>query len=178
MSYDIIMTLISTCAVIVMAFFAWQMWKIASLQHKMYHDPDLSCFCYPSAGTQNYIQHFKEGNSISYEIILVNPGRMPIVITDIREKVFVEEFKKEVDIVMNYEPSKCLQNISKLPWVIESDNFARYCRKANTWDNQHLREKRFRPKVKLEYFVGEKRKEKEIIPSLHVGFESAVPLRV
>jgi len=121
MGYDIITTLLSTCAVIVMAIFTWKMWKISSLQHKMYHDPDLKCFCYPFKYNSESLQPFmKEANSISYEIILVNPGRVPIVITDIREKVFIEEFKKEGGIVMNYEPSERPRSISNLPWVIES----------------------------------------------------------
>jgi len=90
-----------------LALFTWRTWKISNEQHKLYHDPDLTT--YPliriEAGEKFFSTESLQKTSairINYSIILVNPGRVPIVITDMKENLSLSNGEED-EIEMNFK---------------------------------------------------------------------------
>jgi hypothetical protein len=98
---------IMAIATVFLAIFTWRTWKISAEQHKLYHDPDLTIYplIQPEAGEKSFSSKLLNETSnihINYSVILVNPGRVPIVITHIKERLLLSD-GKESEITMNFE---------------------------------------------------------------------------
>jgi hypothetical protein len=161
--------IIMAIATIFLALFTWRTWKISNEQHKLYHDPDLNAhpLVQPEAGETPFsFESLNEADLIiDYSIVLVNPGRVPIVITHIEERLLLSD-GVEFEIVMNFRtpPSENLTNVymSNLPGVIGSGDLL-ICRKyfslakANIQEEIKLLITEFMA-IEINYSVGERMK--------------------
>lgn len=134
---------ISAISTTVIAIFAWRSWKIFSQQHKMYHDPDLRV--YPLSQSQ-------KGGYPGYGVILVNPGRVPITITKIKEPL-----PGKLQWLFMSPPAERPPRIymQSLPWVIVGGDFAICLRYT---ENENVKGLKKRASVKFIYYVDKKSK--------------------
>lgn len=146
---------VSAVATVIIGIFAVLTGIITYQQHKMYHDPDLRI--YP---LRQY-----EGISLGYGVILVNPGRVPITITEIEDP----ELEKDLDWNFVEPPLErpAKMYMQQLPWVIEGSDLA-ICRKFIRTTEEKYRNRKV--KVKFHYYVdGKLKKETKKAPIIGIG---------
>jgi len=142
---------------IFIAFFAGISLWIAYRQHKMYNDPELRV-------TQPKISKWKyqpqKGGVWELEIVLVNPGTVPIEIDRISEYIGKEKPGEELPAEFETPPSVRPEGvfINQLPWVIKSGHFAISRRKVYAPDVEGS------IKIVVQYFVN--RPKRVVVTSL------------
>ncbi|TES84361.1 MAG: hypothetical protein E3J92_01540 [Dehalococcoidia bacterium] len=126
---------IMSIATALLAIFTWRTWKISAEQHKLYHDPDLTTYCYtePETGEKTASKgSFKDADAITYDVILVNPGRVPIVVTNVKETLLLDGDTSRQEVLMDFRqpPSQRPARIfmSNMPWVVGNGDFS-ICRR-------------------------------------------------
>lgn len=135
--------IISAISTTLIAIFAWRSWKISIQQHKMYYDPDLRV--YPLVQRRGFVLTF------GYGVILVNPGRVPITITEIKEPKIA---RLQWDFMQQKRSERVM---NELPWVIEGGNFVTCIRFVfNQSNRRKLKGKRI--KIAFQYYVAERLK--------------------
>lgn len=126
--------IVSAIAAITIALFTWRTWlvsnaqhKLSNEQHKLYHDPDLAVFSL-SQGLDQFdkVNDYNEDNLITYNALIVNHGRIPIVITDVWEKITDDIDNKDIQGLFHIPPgieTEGKKLLLELPAVVPSGDF-------------------------------------------------------
>ncbi|UCG53874.1 MAG: hypothetical protein JSV32_04495 [Dehalococcoidia bacterium] len=124
---EISFIIISVIATVILAIFTWRTWRISNEQHKLYHDPDLSIFSLDKGLNQFEKEiEYDEDALLTYNALIVNHGRIPIVITDVWENISDEVDNKDLHGLFHVPPgveTGAKQLLLELPVVIPSGDF-------------------------------------------------------
>lgn len=151
-------TTINAISTVIMAIFTALTWRILYKQDKMRNDPELRAFCYPPEIVEPLVIGTK-GFDFLIEIVIVNPGTVPAVITNIKE-VFKDTTNGQDLTVQGRFDLPILRPIgvyiSQLPWVVGGGKFA-ICRRRYNLPSK-FKEKELLIQFKFNYFVSKKEK--------------------
>jgi len=132
-------TVVMAVATVMMALFTAATWKIHRTQHKLYNDPELKIYPWPEAEIATTTDALltvalaateREKRSaaayVEYRFALVNPGRVPVMVTDLREEA-LEPGSPHQQVQMRFpyfrEPPLS-QLMPGLPWLVPAQQFA------------------------------------------------------
>jgi hypothetical protein len=144
---------------IVIAFFAGVSGWIAYRQYKMYNDPELRV-------TQPKISKWKyrsqKDGVWDIEIVLINPGTVPIEVDRISEYISREKADKELPVQFIPPPENRPEGIfiTQLPWIIKKGHFAISRRRIYTPDIEEP------IKIVIQYFVNKPKRITVVSPPL------------
>jgi hypothetical protein len=130
---------VMAAAALATVVFAWRTWKLSDAQHRLQHDPELKIYAWPEAEIATTTDALltvalaateREKRSaaayVEYRFALVNPGRVPVMVTDVKEEpVEAEGAHRQVEMRFPYfrEPPVS-QVMSGLPWLVPAQEFA------------------------------------------------------
>ena len=119
--------IISVFATVILALFTWRTWRISNEQHKLFHDPDLAIFSLDKGLYQfDKENEYDEDTIITYSALIVNHGRIPIIITNVWENISDEVGNRDMQSIFHIPPSIETEEerlLLEVPAVIPSNGF-------------------------------------------------------
>jgi hypothetical protein len=184
--------IVSTAATAAIAVFAWRTWKLSDAQHKLYNDPELRIHPWPEAdiastaganvalGLASSIEEKRDRvQYVQYQVGLVNPGSVPITVTDIREDAITAD---SCHHRLSMRPASPLHSppgwrfMSDVPSFISGREFAICSRWLSlVGEYEGLRDSDFAVRVTLTYHNGQRSRTITHNPPLRRGYGEAYP---
>ena len=136
--------IVTTAATVFIAFFTYLVWRINKRQHDLHYEQDL--YLHPTKPTSKIVNEKELECHIA--CILVNPCKLPVVITRIELLAetksgeehlhivggFVHEISAKAHYFLKDIPEERPEKvyINQIPWVIEGDSFAIFSKRYSS----------------------------------------------